>query len=358
MIALTPTPIANRLPEKPDGGARRYPLEVCQCPECGHVQLRHYLGDRDHYGPMYTYRTPDALMPVLREHAAALRVRYPNARSVIEIGCNNGLNLLALMEQAFEPFGVDPSSSEIDGRIRAKPFERQYCSDLEKVDLIVANNVLAHVESLWEVFFTIDMLLKTEGHLVFEVQYLPDMVRSGTFDMIYHEHHDYHTLSPLPKFLRHFGLVVTDIERLSAHGGSIRVHCSRPGKPVRSLVQLYEDDSEIDWLTFGAKIERNRWTLNRILEALPEKVVAFGATAKSCTLIHHYGIEKYIECVMDETPEKIGKYIPGTGIPILHPKAVKQPKFILLTAWNYAGMIAARYPKSQLIDPFPMRRAA
>ena len=172
---------------------------------------------------------------------------------------------------------------------------------------------------------------------------------TGAFDMIYHEHRDYHTLKPLPKFLRQFGLVIKCVEFLETHGGSIRVWCARPG------IGLEMDDVDMDWLAFKHRIDDARRMILAQIDAVQGKpLVAFGATAKACTLIHHFGLTDYIDYCVDDTLEKQGRYIPGTDIEI-HPTAVlrNDPEaVVLLTAWNFADVIRPQYPDKQFIVPF------
>jgi len=169
------------------------------------------------------------------------------------------------------------------------------------------------------------------------------------FDMIYHEHKDYHTLKPLPKFLKKFGFGVSKVERLPNHGGSIRVHVKRgPG------LQTF-DEPEIDWAEFQKKIDAEG---ELIRSCMGGRIVAFGATAKATTLIHHFGLADKIAYCVDETPQKQGLFIPGTAIQISGPERMKTepPDAILLTAWNYADILRPRFTE-RLIVPFERKAA-
>lgn len=339
MLSLTPTPIANSFPEHPDIEARGWPLELAQCLQCGHVQLAEYF-------PVnwddYRYATPEAVRPHLEQAAKELRHTYPNAKTVLEIGCNNGLYLDVLRRAGFEATGVDPSTTVGI----AKPFSSSLARTLEPVDLIVANNVLAHVDDLFDVFLGIDRLLKDDGALVFEVQYFPDLVKAGAFDMIYHEHRDYHTMRPWVQFLKRFGLIIIRCESIPTHGGSMRVYCERPG------VSYWEFANEdIDWRAFKHRIaEAKHAVLDQIVQA-SGPIIALGATAKACTLIHHFGIADFIDYAVDNTPAKQGRYIPGTSIKI-YPESLPEKATILLTAWNYESVIRDKYPHHPFIVPF------
>jgi SAM-dependent methyltransferase len=207
------------------------------------------------------------------------------------------------------------------------------------VDLIVANNVFAHIDDLQSVFRGIDKLLKPDGTLIFEVQYLVDLVESGSFDMLYHEHLDYHTLKPFQPFLKAHGLVLTDWEHLPTHGGSIRVTARRRGSecPI--------PNETLDWEGLRRKI---RCAKERVSHQGP--MVAFGAAAKAATLINELGVADQIAYCVDDTAEKQYRYIPGTDIQILPVERLGNEK-VLMCAWNYEDVIRRRIP-NELVHPF------
>ena len=341
MLALTPTPIANSFPDKPDTAAERLPLEVQQCLRCGHVQLRHKV-TVDWVD--YKYATPEANRPHLANAAQEIRYRYPHFKTALEIGSNNGLYLDELHKVGLDAYGVDPCA-----RIGVKaPFSYALATTLPPVDLIVANNVLAHVDDLFDVFHGIDTILKDDGALVFEVQYLPAMIESGAFDMIYHEHRDYHTLKPWVPFLKRYGLVITNYEFLGTHGGSIRVYCERPG------VGMVLPEEPLDWRAFQERIYQAKRVIQRQVFDVDGTLACFGATAKATTLIHHFGLAKVIDYCVDNTPAKQGRFIPGTKIPIASMQMLKErpPAGVILTAWNFEREIRAQFPNLNFIVPF------
>ncbi len=339
MLSLTPTPIANSFPSYADLDAARFPLDVVECFDCGHVQLKDQVSvDWEDY----RYRTPEAVRLHLAQAAQDLAQRYPEARTVLEIGSNNGLYVEELHRAGFHAYGVDPCATV---GIRA-PFSEALAKTLEPVDLIVANNVLAHVDDLHDVFRGIDRLLTDDGALVVEVQYFPDMMASGSFDMIYHEHRDYHTLKPLPRFLKRFGLVLRQWQHLETHGGSVRIFCERPGSSLDAF------DAALDWRSFKHHIADAKASVLAQLDAAKGPIVAFGATAKACTLIHHFGIADCIAYAVDSTSAKQGRYIPGTAIQIRAPGSFTGEEVFLLTAWNFADAIQAQYPSHSFIIPF------
>lgn len=362
VLTLSPSPIANAFTEAPDTFALRHPLGLSQCPGCGHVQISHHI-DGAYLFYNYRYQTPEAERPRLEQYAAELATRYPNAlRSgsntqatadapkVLEIGCNNGMFCDALWGAGFYAIGIDPVSTRWGGLPKwfNSKTARQVAQGIGQMKLIVSNNTLAHVDDLRNVLLGVKYLLAPDGHLVFEVQYLPKLVDGVLFDMIYHEHKDYHHLAPWPALLAKFGMCITDIEYLQTHGGSVRVHVGFGEKGV-----TLPAEPPIDWGAFVGAIDAEKRKLIRKLDETPGKIAAFGATAKACTLINQFGIAGRISYCVDETPEKQGLYIPGTAIQIVGPEVLKAdpPAAILLTAWNYAHVLRPRF-SCEVIVPF------
>jgi SAM-dependent methyltransferase len=300
---------------------------------CGHVQQRYVVNGlfRD-----YKYQTPQTVATYLKPQVEKLAAEYPKAR-VLEIGCNNGVFLDLLLEAGFDAVGVDPATEHPKG-LRAY-FGEAVANQVGPVDLVVANNVFAHIDDLQGVFRGVAKILKPDGALVFEVQYLVDLVERGAFDMLYHEHLDCHTLKPLAKFLKRFGLVMTGWEHIPTHGGSIRVTAKKAGKEC----QL--PNERLDWPSLVGKIASAR----RKLKAEGQMVV-FGAAAKACTLINELGIADQIAYCVDDTPQKQFRYIPGTDIQIFPTSKLGGEK-VLLCAWNYEREIRQKIP-NELVCPF------
>lgn len=340
VFELKPAPIANSFPAKPDKNATKYPLELMQCASCGHVQQRYVL---DGLFEAYKYRTPKQAGEYWEPVAKRIAYAYPEGK-VLEIGCNNGVFLDLMIKEGLEARGVDPAASHPNGVVGY--FGDEFAKGIGTFDVVVGNNVFAHIDDLQDVFKGIQRVLEPDGMLIFEVQYLVDLVSSGAFDMIYHEHLDYHTLKPLQGFLKRFGMVMTGWEHLEAHGGSIRVTARKVGEE-REI-----PDEPLDWVGLRAKIDEHGERVRR--EIGEGKVPAFGATAKASTLINEFGIQDHISFVADDTKEKQFRYIPGTDIPVFPVDSLRDEP-VLLTAWNYAGEIAKRIP-NRLIHPFASNR--
>lgn len=354
VLELTPTPLANSYPANPYEG-EKHPLNLVECVSCGHVQGEYVPSKEELYGA-YKYVTPPAMQKHWQVYAAKLKRRYPSAQRVLEIGCNKGGMTEELKKRFSYVLGVDPAA---EGEYILKDYfsletAKKLREQSGKFDLIVANNVFAHIDDLEDVFKGIDWLLGKHGALVFEVQYLPDLVANCAFDTIYHEHHDYHTLGPLQKFMRRFNLEMKGAKRFPVHGGSIRVHAKRAARSERVFIE------PINWKLFAARIEDLKQGTHEALHG--KEVKMFGAPAKATTLIHHFGIQPNIIYAVDSTPQKQGRFIPGTNIKIFPEKILEETQGtpeMFLAAWNYRDFVQAKYPKTRFIVPqFAMRKAA
>ena len=245
-LSMTPAPIANGSTEKVDKYSIKYPLDLCECGSCGHVQLGFDIPGATLL-ENYTYRTPESEKSRLRDYAELLAHLYPFALSadrpkVLEIGSNNGLFVTALREAGFFAVGIDPCGPQ-NGMPRwfNSKSAKNLIFSMGKMKLILANNVFSHVDDLRNVLVGVSKLLDDDGVLVFEVQYFPNLIERSAFDAVCHEQKDYHTLSPIPRFLAKFGMCITKYEHIGVHGGSIRVHCARGDKSVAV------PDERIDW---------------------------------------------------------------------------------------------------------------
>ena len=339
VFELEPTPIANNYKDQPDEAAERYPLELMQCVDCDHVQQHYVITGLFND---YKYSTPQTVATYLEPVAKRLKQMYPEAKRVLEIGCNNGTFIDVLKNEGFWVIGVDPASTHPSGMKEC--FTEALSHGFQvKFDLVVANNVFAHIDNLEDVFRGINNVLTDDGAIIFEVQYLIDLLRNGEFDMIYHEHLDYHHLKPLARFLTRMGFVLTEWEHIRTHGGSMRVTARRHGREA-ILPEEYINFERLKAIVALTK--------KRVRELADEKapLVAFGAAAKATTLIHNFGIADKIAYCVDDTPQKQGRYIPGTNIKILPVSELKN-QTVLLTAWNYEKEIRQRI-NNKLINPF------
>ena len=309
-----------------------------ECEDCFHVQTSIVVEDFREY----KYSTPEAVRPYLEDQAKDLKSRYPEAKIVLEIGSNNGMNVEILGKHFDSVIGVDPAGEYPVWPLRfdmktAEVIERR----VGKVDLIVANHVFAHIDDLHEVFDAIDFILTDDGALVFEVGDFLDMAVNGRYDTIYHEHLDQHTAEPWGNLLENHNLYCNDYDDTDYQGGSIRLYCSR--KDIGMLMH----DNPTDWWSYKFLIKSNQETL---LAKLPERFCIWGATAKATTLIHQLGIADRIVYCVDNTPAKQGLYLPGTDIKIQQEFGIDWT--VLLTAWNFEEEFKRQYPDREYLVPY------
>jgi SAM-dependent methyltransferase len=370
-MRLIPTALANEVVSETerDHPQDTFPLDLVLCEQCSHLQLRD-LVDPARLFREYVYVSGTSPVFVahfkqLAEEIASMLRHEGSAPKALEIGSNDGTLLRMLQSAGFEVLGIDPAqgiatSATNDGiPTKVAFFDEDYALYLERgegaFDVIVANNVLAHVGQLSGIFRGISYLLRPNGFVVFEVSYLGDVVKDNLFDTIYHEHTSYHALRPLVEGLPRLGLKVFHVDRISSHGGSIRVFAQRVDTASRPVTDSVSRQMKLErGLALGSaetyqdmsnRITRLRNEFSALMsEAIQSncRVAGFGAPAKATTLCYQLGINasdfKYI---IDDNPLKQGKYSPGLHIPIRSRDALKAESVdrLVVFTWNFADSI-------------------
>jgi len=363
ILDLGLSPIADNY-TKDDESVTHYPLQLAVCAGCHLVQLFEVVPDL--FGSGYSFYS-SASAPLSAYHA-----RYSSyvlnewhlrdgglARKpfVVEIGVNDGDFSRHLVQAGWRVLGVDPAlgPAEVAGtrgiETIVKPFGRNLAHEIHAqhgpADVIVANHVLAHVESVSDVFAGIDELLTHDGVVYVEVQYLPDLILNNAFDLVYHEHRNFFSLTSLRSAARNHGLYVVDAQLTDRQGGSLRVKLRRKSETLKAVSSISNSEAWLAdtnvYLGLQGRAERLRERLLRLLmvERVAGRVVAgYGAPAKATTLLNFCGIDGgLIKFVTDTTIAKQDRYIPGTAIKICKPTATEHVDTYLLLAWNYAGPI-------------------
>ena len=345
----------------------RYPLALVWCRSCGLLQLRDSV-DSDLLFSNYPYASSNSLPSVWHFGAASqtLSERYLSGDTdlVVEIGSNDGVFLRNLVPQ-YRVLGID-------GAVNVCELARNQgidviCEFLDEevgiqvrkkfgpAKLIFAANVLAHVGNLQGFMAAIEHLLDNDGVLVVEVPYVANMLRDGSFDQIYHEHACYFSLHNLDSLCRNNSLEMFEVEHISTHGGSLRVHIKKKGNhtyPAQSTVRLMlerEDEIALHHVELYHEFARKAVHLRQSLSEMVReeyndgrRIIGYGAPAKATTLLNACGIKHpEIECIIDTNRAKVGCQVPGTGIPIVSPKTLRSnpPDLVLILAWNYADYI-------------------
>lgn len=341
-----------------------YPLQLAVCAGCHLVQLLEVVPDL--FGSGYSFYS-SASAPLSTYHARYANdiintlQREPSDQKslVVEIGSNDGDMARLFIAAGYRVIGVDPASGPAEVAAQrgvetiVKPFGRNLAHEIHAQEgpagIIIANHVLAHVESVSDVFAGIDELLTFSGTAYVEVQYFPDLLLNNAFDLVYHEHRNFFTLTSLHAAARMHNLYVNDAELTDRQGGSLRVKLSRHAGASERAVALRDSES---WLAdtnvyagLQGRAERLRTRLVQLLEneySSHRIVVGYGAPAKATTLLNFCGIDtKRMSFVIDTTEAKQRRYIPGTRLLIYSPEDVAEEHVdtYLLLAWNYQRQI-------------------
>ena len=282
---------------------------------------------------------------------------------VLEIGGNDGTCLEQFQKRGIKVVNVEPSIN-VGKKAEEKKIDtynqfwdcdcrKKIESEYGKVDIIIATNVLAHVDSLRKFIQNIYFLLKPNGVFIFEVPYLGQLIKKVEYDTIYHEHLSYFSIFPLITLLKDYNMEIIGLEHLAIHGGSIRVEAKKIGNKVSTtipqvqnlLLRNLNNKGDLDkietFIDFSIKIKLQKSKLiNRLntIKSKGYKIIGYGATAKGNTLLNYCNIDNsMLEYIVDTTAHKQGKLTPGTHIPIVSDKEFqhKAPKYTLLLAWNY-----------------------
>ncbi len=346
----------------------RFPLDVALCPSCSLVQLAEALPPERLFGRDYLYFSSysDTLLDHSRRHALRLiseRDLGPR-HLVVELASNDGYLLQYFAARGIPVLGIDPAPgpAEVAER-RGVPTLREFFGlevarrlrrESGAADVILANNVLAHVRDLNGFVAGMAELLADDGMVAIEVPYVRDLVQKDEFDTIYHEHLCYFSVSSLvPLFARH-GLVLDRVETLPIHGGSIRLRVVRRARPDGSVERHLADEAKSGLATisayrdFARRVESLRAELRRLLDDLRtggKRLAGYGAPAKGTILLNYVGTDAgEIEFVVDRNVHKQGRWVPGVRIPIRSPDRLLEtmPDCAILLPWNFQAEILAQ----------------
>jgi SAM-dependent methyltransferase len=367
ILSLGNTPLANSLltEEELNLPESTYPLNLAFCPGCSLVQITETVPPEKVFSE-YVYFS--SFSETMLSHAKNIVQKIIRARNLathslaMEIGSNDGYLLQHYKEAGVPVLGIEPAANvakvareekgvrtltEFFGEEAAK----RLANDGQKADVIHVNNVLAHVADLNGFVEGLKIVLKDDGIAIIEVPYVKDLIDRCEFDTIYHEHLSYFSLTALDDLFRRHEMIVQHVERLSIHGGSLRVFVTSPGPKGKSVSDLLEQERVWGlhrltfYETFARRVEKLRQTLRSFLFDLKneqQRLAAYGAAAKGSTLLNYLQLgSEVLDFVVDRSPYKQGKYMPGIRLPIYSPaKLIEQmPSYVLLLTWNFADEI-------------------
>ncbi len=352
---------------------RKFPLRLYLCKKCHHLQLLDVV-DKEYLFSKYLYLT-SANKPIIKhfkKYANLMHKKFlkkKNKPLVIEIGSNDGTFLKNFLKYDIKILCIEPAENlSTMSRKSGVTTENEFFNSKlakkiaikQKADLIIANNVLGHIDDLTNFIKSISILLADDGVFVFEVPHALNLIKNLEFDTIYHEHISYFLLIPLLKWLKKNNLQAFDIEKQKVHGGTIRVFVSKYKKhrvkKSIGLVKKQEEEFGVNKINTFLNFSKDIFQLKKLLQikiknlkAKDSIIFGYGAPAKGNVLLNFCGIDrKMLDFIIDTTILKQGKFTPGTKIPIVSPKIIakKGAHYIaLLLAWNYKVSILQKEKK-------------
>ena len=359
VISLGYQPLANNLLSKKNEKCDLYPLEVNYCKKCHNCQLSVAIDPKKMFS---NYLYTSSTSKVFRNHFVEAANKYSKELKlnkkksyIIDIGSNDGVALKPFIDLGFKKvLGIEPAKNlaRLANKNKIKTFngflEKRILKKIKKnADLILASNVFAHSDKLKEMAECMLSLLSKQGTIIIEVQYLMNTLKDLTFDNIYHEHYNYWSLTSLVYFFNQFEAKIFRAEKVSTHGGSIRVYIKEDKKVkteqnVKDMLKEEEVFGIKDFKTYQNfaqkvyKIKENVLINMKKLKDEKKIIIGYGAPAKATTALNFFGISDEIDYIIEDNKLKHNKFIPGVKIQIKKKSQVKNKKNVLLVlAWNF-----------------------
>ena len=340
-----------------------YPLHAYVCEDCFLVQLDEVVSPTDLFTE-YAYFSSysDTWLRHAKTYADMVIDRFAlgSHSRVVEIASNDGYLLQFFVARGIPVLGIEPAANVANAAIAkgiptvirffGEEMAQQLVAQGTKADLIVGNNVLAHVPKLNDFVRGLKALLGPRGVITMEFPHLMRLMEEGQFDTIYHEHFSYFSFTTVGRILGAHGLTIFDVEELPTHGGSLRVYVRHAGDTAKTVADRVTELREREdragfthlkqYLSFGERVTENK---RRILDFLirakqdGKTIAGYGAPAKGNTLLNYCGIRSdFIDYTVDRSPHKQGYFTPGTHIPIYGPEKVKEtrPDYLFILPWN------------------------
>jgi hypothetical protein len=370
-VDLGTSPLCQRhvTPAQFDHSESIYPLHVYVCDQCWLVQLPAYVPADEIFDDQYAYFSSysDSWLAHCKKYVenAIDCLELDSNSKVVELASNDGYLLQFFVQRGIPVLGIEPTANtaaeaEKKGvKSLVKFFGRATATEVAtqwgQPDLLLGNNVLAHVPDINDFVGGMKILLKQGGTITIEFPHLLTLMRHNQFDTIYHEHYSYLSFGAVERIFKHHGLTLFDVQELSTHGGSLRIYAKHDNDPrpiSESVAKMHQKEADFglfDVDTYAAFADRVKETKRGLLEFLIEakragkRVVGYGAPGKGNTLLNYCGIRTdFLDYTVDRNPHKQGNYLPGSRIRILHPDRIFQdrPDYVLILPWNLKDEIS------------------
>jgi SAM-dependent methyltransferase len=392
MADLGLQPPSNAFPASPEEAARekRYPLRACVCGSCKLVQLDFDVAPEELFGNyVYFSSYSDDWLAHARAYCDMARRRFALGTDslVVELASNDGYLLKNFVALGIPVLGIDPSDTvaaaaqKIGVPTRVEFFgersAKRLAAEGHRADLIIANNVLAHVPQLNDFIAGMSVLLRPGGTATIEFPHLLTLIEQVAFDTIYHEHYSYLSLYAIERVFGRHGLRIYDVEELATHGGSLRIFATHAGpagledSAALRAVRAREAAAGLAHLEtythFARRVEECRHSLKDFFAAAAaagKRVAAYGAAAKGNTLLNFCGVTpRELPVVADRNPHKQSKLLPGTHIPVVSPEELMRlrPDYVLILPWNLKDEIRHQLAGieawgGRFVTPVPLAR--
>lgn len=367
-LGLSPVSNAFVKPENAAHGEMFYPLHVMVCDKCWLVQLQDVARAETHFHDDYVYFSSfsSSWLEHARRYVDSMipRIGLTSASRVVEIASNDGYLLQYFVQAGIPCLGVEPTANtaaaarKIGVDSREMFFGRDTAAKLAdegwKADLLLGNNVLAHVPDINDFVGGMPLMLKQQGVITLEFPHLLNLIAFNQFDTLYHEHYSYLSLTALIPIFQRAGLRFFDVEHLPTHGGSLRVYACHQnaahvdtGAVASCLAQEKAAGLTVPetYAAFGEKVRETKRSLLQFLidaKRSGKTIAAYGAAAKGNTLLNYCGVgTDFIDYVVDKNPVKQSRLLPGTRIPVRAPESLfnSTPDYLLILPWNIKGEV-------------------
>ncbi len=372
VLPMKPSPIGDAFVpfEEKDKFQNLIPLDLYQCQECGHAQNVDIVNPEELFRDyLFTTASSSGLVKHFQIFARNVldQLAIPKNSLVVEIGSNDGTLLRFFKNLGMNVVGVDPAreiarqASSAGIPTLCAFFSSVVANEVRKehgtAQLIVANNVYAHIDELADITEGIASLLDNDGVFVFEVSYLLDIIDHFVFDTIYHEHLSYHSIEPLVRFFHRHHLELIDVQKVSTKGGSMRCFVQKFNGPRNKSATvdqwIHEEESrglhrpEI-FQHYAMQIQQRKEALDHFLTEAHDQgkhVAGYGASTTATTLMYQFNLEKRLGYLIDDNPKKQGMFSPGCHLEV-KPSSVlysDRPDIVVILAWQYADPILQKH---------------